>query len=996
MNDAQTTQLVRVAVAQIDAQSGLPPYDLIDEITRVGARSLGLNLEVEDIVELLLDDSASSLVRPRLVARLKQWDSSTESWSNSTEPLSRERRHFVYGQLGLGGLDFANLDAKFPLAKKSGVIVISGGKPWDAWYTSDRKAEHEFYRQAYYRSLIDKGWDPSVVNDIDESTDKIVGLLADPRRTESFQAKGLVVGYVQSGKTANFTSVIAKAVDAGYKLIIVLTGTIELLRSQTQRRLDMELVGKENIIAATDDVTRATLEAAEYYAQSDEDWPDFLSHSVNPYTDPSIPAIRRLTSYLKDYEELGNSKLSLLDPRLNGELVDIQAASYSEVNVQGVNVRLAVVKKNKTVLERLLSDLSKVGRLEELSAVILDDEADQASVNTLNPRTNSVNDKTAINKAIVNLLGAMPRAQYLAYTATPYANVLIDAESPEQLFPRDFIISLDRPADYMGGADFHDLEHADEDVKDIGNSNELARVRKVDIANLAQSKSSRQAALDSFVLTGAIKLFREAHGSKQFKHHTMLVHESVKKTEHDKTRLDLKKLWNSSGYSEPRGLSRLKNLWEDDFYPVSQSRPLEKGRMPASFDELKEFIGRSVDKIASGHPIIVVNGDNNSDYAQAELDFQGGSVWKILVGGTKLSRGFTVEGLTISYYMRRSISADTMMQAGRWFGFRPGYRDLVRLYIASNVVDGKGRSFDLYEAFEAITSDEDTFRKELSDFSEIDEDGIPTLRPIDVRPLVFQQLPWLRPAAANKMYHARLTTRGKGGVMTDFMRHPERGDGSFNRSHFEAFLPILKRFGGEPSTFHYFELEDVVEGETGDKTFDAYVASVPAIEILAALKKFTWADGWHFGADLDFLEKQILGASPTITDFAVLLPVLNNPRTFRVEGVSIDIPVIRRKRRNVDPTSLSARPGFSGNSFRQRQPVEHIAGGRFNTGGDEADKLSTGTTGALLLTYAADLAVGSDPSLITDPVDTGDIATLFGYAPPKASAPRGRIGFSSV
>ncbi|MGB3772152.1 MAG: Z1 domain-containing protein [Rhodococcus sp. (in: high G+C Gram-positive bacteria)] len=995
MNDSETQDLVRVILAQVDAQSGFPPYDLFDEIERIHSRLFSSKSTRQDILDILFDVSAANLTRPRLSARLDQWDTAAEDWFDGAEAKTIERRHRVYKKLGVEEVLFSKFDQVYPIGEAKGPIIIAGDKSWDSWYTPERKSSQQFYQQAYRRALIEKGWDPTVVDTIDSTTDKVVGLLADPQSTTSYQAKGLVVGHVQSGKTANFTSVIAKCIDSGYKLIIVLTGTIELLRSQTQRRLDMELVGKENILPATDQPSRAALEQSEYYAQNDEDWPDFLSHAVNPYTEPDVPAVRRLTTYLADYEELGNTRNSVLDPRLNGELKKADEAMYSEANVQGVNVRLAVMKKNKIVLERLLADLSRVSRLEELSVLILDDEADQASVNTLNPKTSPKDDRTAINDAIVGLLQLLPRAQYLAYTATPYANVLIDAESPEQLFPKDFIISLEPPSEYMGGAAFHDLHLADEDQKTLGNSNELSHVRKVDVSDAAASKDARQAALDSFVLTGAIKLYRESRGAKPYKHHTMLVHESVKQQEHENTMLDLKKRWKASRYSEPAGLARLRALWEIDFLPTSKAKPSEASYMPAQFDELIDFIGRSVDKISSGHPVIVVNGDKGSDYEQSELDFQGGSVWKILVGGAKLSRGFTVEGLTISYYMRKSVSADTLMQAGRWFGFRPGYRDLVRLFIAYNVLDRTGRPFDLYEAFTAITSDEDLFRRELRDFSELDEEGRPLIRPIDVRPLVFQELPWLRPAAANKMHHARLSTRGKGGVLTDFMRHPDRADGHINRRHFDAFLPILRRVDSRTRTFYYSDLKEPVVEKIGESKFEAYVAVVPAEDVLVALKSFEWADGWDFTPDLDFLEKRIGGTKPTITHFAVILPKLDGCVDLAYPGVPVRIPIIKRKRRNVDPNSVSARPGFSGSSFRQRQPIEHIAGGRFQTGGPDAEKLKGTTTAALLLTYAADQVGGSDPLSLSDPLDPLDVATLFAYAPPKASAPRGQIGFTS-
>ncbi|MDJ0113412.1 Z1 domain-containing protein, partial [Rhodococcus erythropolis] len=150
--------------------------------------------------------------------------------------------------------------------------------------------------------------------------------------------------------------------------------------------------------------------------------------------------------------------------------------------------------------------------------------------------------------------------------------------------------------------------------------------------------------------------------------------------------------------------------------------------------------GAAYDKISEGtSPVIVVNGAAEKDYKQDSLDFQERGVWKILVGGTKLSRGFTVEGLTITYYTRRTGQADTLMQMGRWFGFRPGYRDLVRLFIGRTVGGPAGADYDMYKAFEAIVRDEQEFRNELTRFSGVNEKGEPWVTPRDVPPMVFQQ-----------------------------------------------------------------------------------------------------------------------------------------------------------------------------------------------------------------------------------------------------------------
>ena len=218
------------------------------------------------------------------------------------------------------------------------------------------------------------------------------------------------------------------------------------------------------------------------------------------------------------------------------------------------------------------------------------------------------------------------------------------------------------------------------------------------------------------------------------------------------------------------------------------ARPAARGsHFPDDFDELRESLGEAIRRIwGTGSPVIVVNSDK--DLNQEAIDFDKRSVWRILVGGTKLSRGFTVEGLTVSYYRRRTRQAATMMQMGRWFGFRAGYKDLVRLYIGRNEQDRTMR-LDLYEAFEAMVRDEEDFRGELERYSHL-VDGVPQVRPREIPPLVSQRLPWLKPEAANKMYNAELVTRRSPGVSIEPRAYPESGSDIAN--NYACMLPIAK------------------------------------------------------------------------------------------------------------------------------------------------------------------------------------------------------------
>ena len=945
---------------------GFPPENVLYPVNARLRASYPDGLTIADIIDVFLDDSAVG-VRTALTSRLRQWDAeSVETWVGSTVPQSPERRARIYDLLGLPVDAHAEMDAHFP--REGGPVVIAAQQPWDPWYTSERRREHDFYWRAYKRVLADKNWDEATIGKLDIATTEVVHRLADPTRPEPYQSKGLVVGYVQSGKTANFSGVVAKAIDAGYRLVIVLTGTIEILRSQTQRRLDMELVGRQNISAGVDDD----------YA-NDEDWRDgnFLEHEIDPNKTNEIPAIRRLTTSTFDYKSL----LAGLSA-LHFETVDHSLPLNDPKNLYPRNNRIAVVKKNVSSLKKLVADLKKVPtELDQIPALIIDDEADQASVNTIDPKkmkTEQV-ERTAINGQIAEILGLLKRAQYIGYTATPFANVFVDPEDSVNVFPSDFIVSLERPGPYMGGADFHDLDDLEDDDKTPANSNQKAYVRDLR-AECDEDRSAEQLrALDSFVLTGAIKLFRESKGVKPYRHHTMLVHESVKQAEHDAVADDFKALWKSAGYSQAKSLSRLDKLWAEDFAVVSAARGSELEN-PGSFAELEEFIGAAYDKISEGtSPVIVVNGAAEKDYKQDSLDFQERGVWKILVGGTKLSRGFTVEGLTITYYTRRTGQADTLMQMGRWFGFRPGYRDLVRLFIGRTVGGPAGADYDMYKAFEAIVRDEQEFRNELTRFSGVNEKGEPWVTPRDVPPMVFQQLPWLRPTARNKMFNADLVYRGMGGESFSFTMQPPRGDGSINARHFEAVTPLLKSLD-ETGSFNFVDKDDV------SRSFTARYGIVPAHVVLEAVDQFEWANGWDFGPHREALSTAI--ESGLLEDFAVLLPYPKTREPIEIKGWHEKLPIVNRKRQERE-----YRTGFTGTAVRERDAIEHIAGSPKKNGGPLAGALHRKTRGALILVFANDPAPRQLKRAQAGPVDSRDFATLFSYALPHAAEPLGRIGF---
>ncbi|WPR64378.1 Z1 domain-containing protein [Glutamicibacter protophormiae] len=973
--------------AAFDGMREVGPAKLLSRVN-VWLEELDLEASEAQVIAAIVDRDGNAPARKAAHMCLAKWDAQTEApWAEDTEPQTTYRRVRIFDKLGLSTSSREILDGLFPSVAQRDIVIANPG-PWDPWYTAERKTEHDFYWNAYRGVLERSGWKPEAIANLDESTSDIVGRLSDPAGETSYQSKGLVVGYVQSGKTANFTGITAKAIDAGYRLIIVLTGTIELLRGQTQRRLDRELVGEENILGGRDRNNADAVRGVDYIGDGDSDWLDgkFLKHGIDINSQQDIPAIKRLTTASGDYKAL-KAGLDTLDYRRAGELKEPQKPLYDPVNLFSADVRLAVVKKNKSVLEKLLRDLHDVhASLKEIPVLIIDDEADQASVNTTNPKkakTAEEKQRTAINKLISQILSEMPRAQYIGYTATPFANVFVSPDDSEDIFPRDFIVALEPSSEYMGGQQFHDLEPLpDDEPINASNSNAAAFMRSLYADSDEAERDEIRSALDAFVLSGAIKLWRAENNPEfSFRHHTMLAHESVKQSEHKDLAELIRDVWKTSQFNRTEGLNRLSQLYTEDFLKVYQSRKDWGAGMPQKFEALKKHIGAAIDLIMSdSDPVVIVNGSKESDYKA--MDFATGRYWRVMVGGAKLSRGFTVEGLTVTYYRRRAAAADTLMQMGRWFGYRPGYRDLVRLYIARDVIDSKGKSYDLYDAFTAIIQDEEAFRAQLRKFSKLDENGRPEVRPIDVPPLVFQQLPWLKPTGANKMYNAVLDFEGDGGELRDFPRQIDRGNGSANAKHFAAVRSWLDRLG-ELTEFEYV---DGREGEPRVKTFNSRVAIVSAEEMYRALEEFRWTSGYSFAPTLRFMEQAMHQGK--LVDWAVLVPELDGIRMREIDGVSVQL-LSRSRRRD--------RGGFSGSSFRQRAAIERIAGKLSAPGGLEAEKLDTFTRGAMLLTFASDpvsnVKAERDPEKLVDPIDVRDVATLFSLAVPYRSAPRGRIGF---
>ena len=844
--------------------------------------------------------------------RLAHWDNETAPWCDNTEHNTDERRQLIYSKMELPEAWIELCNARLPFHQLERATIIA--RSHALWYTPEIRQARQFYWPRYSDQLAKQGFPEESLIQLDESTTKVVERLADPTAEAAYQSKGLVIGYVQSGKTANFTGVMAKAADAGYKLIIVLGGILDVLRSQTQRRVDKELIGKE-------------LLGRDYV--NDPDYQDFVSHGARPSELGSFDWYR-LTGPEQDYQRLMYGVDALKFESANPAL-----PFWHPDNLLRASTRIAVVKKNSAILQRLVTDLKAVSRerlgvpLEQVPALIIDDESDQASINVhKNSDSGLVEERTATNKAIVELLRMLPRAQYVGYTATPSANVLVDPASEGDIFPKDFLITLPRPLGYMGVSDFYDLDVGAGDER----PNERDFVRSVEGDDT--EPDNLQKAIDSYILSGAIKLFRKDRDpSLKYRHHTMLVHVSQLTAEHKELASLVRKTFAASGYDGGHGLDRLEELFREDFVPVHSRREQELP-FPEQFEDLMPFLGECLQAIGEAAEAVLVV---NNEHKEQTPDFDRQSVWKILVGGAKLSRGYTVEGLTTSYYRRRAGASDTLMQMGRWFGFRRGYRDLVRLFIGTKEPIGSTgkKHINLYEAFGAICRDEEAFREDLKRYASIEE---PRITPAQIPPLVPSHM--LKPTAPNKMRNAVVTFRNFGGQLAESTYAPsKKAEIEFNNALVESML--------SGKAIEEQEFSAAIRG--GQRTMNSWVAECSPAEIVEFISKYKWFDpksadakgGNPLHLQLEFLNGN--AGDPEISRWLVISPRISKPRApHPVAGKAFD--VVFRSRHTESPSRF-----HTYNDPVHRAFARHIAGQiELPNASAELDDLRQPGTGVLL------------------------------------------------
>lgn len=537
-------------------------------------------------------------------------------------------------------------------------LVLQGARvePWLA----EADIEWKFWEN-YCHLLEEEGKSPEVIQNHEVAIERVLDLSGNPLSAtpERRIRRGLVMGNVQAGKTLNFIGLLNKALDIGYHTIIVLGGHMNELRAQAQNRIDAGVIHVH-------------------------DRPDA------PH--PFLVRPHGFTGKERDF--------SVENARSGTPNIAVTPAVY-------------VVKKLPAIMKRLEDWFTDSSREVVLSKplLLIDDEADYASINTKQSQTKF----TRTNETIRKLLEIFSSATYVAYTATPFANVFIpfrDQHSGgelDDLFPADFMIKMPIPGNYVG-QDFFFSEFREEDETSVGpcrlilekdHESWLKLKHKKDV-NVDGVYWQLEDAVRSFLCVVALKDLRGMKAA----HNTMLVNVSRFNDVQQKVALNIQEmleqivtqlraygaLGEAQAVSQSAEIAALRRVFNSEFS--------ESGH---DFYEVLEFL--SAQSRRKFITVELVNGLPKPKDSPKALDYEGNEetgLWVIAVGGLKLSRGLTLEGLSVSYFFRNALAYDTLTQMCRWYGYRDGYSDLCRLYLLHESYD---HYFDVARAINNLYGD---------------------------------------------------------------------------------------------------------------------------------------------------------------------------------------------------------------------------------------------------------------------------------------------------
>lgn len=526
----------------------------------------------------------------------------------------------------------------------AGVSLVDVAAKHDDQWVRKRENITWTYSSAYENFLLKDGWPPRMVQSLSDVTSRILGHLQDPlSEGTTWNRRGLVIGHVQSGKTANYTGLIARAADTGYKFIIIIAGIHNNLRKQTQERIDEAFIGRSS---------------------DPED-----RRSIGVGLDPNYPHPVTVTNINGDFNK--------------------NTAKDSGWKINDFSKPVVfIIKKNVTTLTALHKWLKALnakgdGRITDVPMLLIDDEADNASINTNKEDL----DPTRTNSMIRRILGLFAKSCYVGYTATPFANIFInpdayDDDVREELFPRDFIYCLDAPTTYFGAEKvFLDEGTSQSIVKPIDDCEDFLSYNHKRNDPVTELPPSLYRAVDEFIVARAIRNLRGQSG----KHCSMMINVSrfvpVQKAVRDFLSLREKNMRAAvrANYRMPESVSSanvymqgLKQAFEAEYADAGFTWPEVKAALNGVFDHLHLYVINS-------------KSDEVLDFTRYEKE--GIGLTAIAVGGLSLSRGLTIEGLTVSYMYRNTKMYDTLMQMGRWFGYRPGFEDLCRVHLSRDSIN---------------------------------------------------------------------------------------------------------------------------------------------------------------------------------------------------------------------------------------------------------------------------------------------------------------------
>lgn len=560
--------------------------------------------------------------------------------------------------------------AKIQVTVEDNVCLEDANGNFQPWYPNRiAHLKQRFWRrfESYLRAM---NIPPATLNNLDQTSSRLVGLLGDPESSVPFSRKGLIVGDVQSGKTMNFTAIANKAADAGYRLIFFLTSNIESLRKQTQSRLDREFSGKESSILMRSAQESSSIGVAEY-TDVDTGVPIQCYPITNTEQDFNAAALRSIAPLLGFLRNRDNS-------------IPVYC----------------VLKKNSYTLSHLNKWLEnsdscrdEAGRI-TLPALIFDDEADYASVNV----NSEDKDPTRINAQIRELIAKFSKVNYVAVTATPFANIFINPEKDDEmlqddLFPRDFIYCLGTPSNYRG---IEYLFGHDEPPKMVSLLEDLEEVlprRHKKSASFDELPESLRTAINYFCLANAVMDLNKSP-SVMPKHRSMLVHISHYTQVHKRIKNQIEQYHTelsralrdfgslpSDEAEKSEFIAGLHQTWETH-RELSETGCTWEEVLGASYAAVAPILCMTVNSDSSGTARGARKGQSRWSY----VDYPAG-LRVIVIGGNSLARGLTLEGLIVSYFRRTTQMYDTLLQQSRWFGYRDNYETLCRLWTTDELVD---------------------------------------------------------------------------------------------------------------------------------------------------------------------------------------------------------------------------------------------------------------------------------------------------------------------